>query len=663
MSNSSMSQSHMMKTTRRGRPFVKDTHDLFATLVVSLKLEQHRNFFKTYPNSFTTDEACSNLASLKFSQSNRSADPKDPSRIITTTTTTTFSMTRDMAKGICQHFLESHLIENATDLLATSFKDRGIYMITAKGLHILERFITKNGISGDHLLNIFASQPIAMKLLHLERRLGDDEIMVTRSVLEVLFRRFAGKEPNVAKVSEEELAQQYLQRWYSKPSEKSGGGEELDRGLGVPVRKMIGADKREEFHFTANNAMLWLLDFTTAVGMDEASEMAAQFVRYGLIALVSDKGRVKEGNVIASVRGGGAGGGTGAIMTEGEFRATEKAIYKFTPEGMLAGRWNAPGTNTTSGTPNSSKPNLTSVGSESRVPPVPSPSVRPSHASTHESEDPRASISDSVTTPHAGLDRERDHSKDSHTARLKQILDEPALRSLFREFLRSNFCEENLSFWLDVQDFKRRFSTTSSAVAAPGTGGGDGKGKAQKAQGHAAMDKHQGDLIAMAFVIYNTYLAPASPCELNIDHGLRGELISYMTQVTSDKDAGIKGHIDPIVGNALHASQLQTMVKLYERIQGYIFRLMATDSVPKFVKTDRFLTLARSLFDYNEQNEKELGGIISRATHLSIERGGTIGTLGPEDLLPSPTKAYLTISQAANEKEAALKERRAMGMH
>jgi hypothetical protein len=83
------------------------------------------------------------------------------------------------------------------------------------------------------------------------------------------------------------------------------------------------------------------------------------------------------------------------------------------------------------------------------------------------------------------------------------------------------------------------------------------------------------------------YLAPASPCELNIDHGLRGELISYMTQVTSDKDAGIKGHIEPGVGNALHASQLQTMVKLYERIQGYIFRLMATDSVPKFVKTDR----------------------------------------------------------------------------
>lgn len=31
----------------------------------------------------------------------------------------------------------------------------------------------------------------------------------------------------------------------------------------------------------------------------------------------------------------------------------------------------------------------------------------------------------------------------------------------------------------------------------------------------------------------------------------------------------------------MHASQLQTMLRMYERIQTYIFRLMATDSVPK----------------------------------------------------------------------------------
>ncbi len=48
--------------------------------------------------------------------------------------------------------------------------------------------------------------------------------------------------------------------------------------------------------------------------------------------------------------------------------------------------------------------------------------------------------------------------------------------------------------------------------------------------------------------------------------------------------------LDPVVAARwLHASQLQNLVRLYERIQGYIFRLMATDSVPKvcFV-LDRF---------------------------------------------------------------------------
>jgi hypothetical protein len=73
----SANTSHLMKTTRRGRPFVKvsadvsfevglrkaeeigiwlaqDTHDLFATLIVSLRLENHRSLFKVYPNSFST---------------------------------------------------------------------------------------------------------------------------------------------------------------------------------------------------------------------------------------------------------------------------------------------------------------------------------------------------------------------------------------------------------------------------------------------------------------------------------------------------------------------------------------------------------------------------------------------------------------------------------
>lgn len=173
---------------------------------------------------------------------------------------------------------------------------------------------------------------------------------------------------------------------------------------------------------------------------------------------------------------------------------------------------------------------------------------------------------------------EKKNSKESNTDRLRYILEEPGLRSLFREFLRGNFCEENLSFWLDVQDFKKKFNITSSAMAAtPVTRPGN-----RNTPGQAAMERHHESLINTAFVIYNTYLAPSSQCELNIDHGLRNELVKYLEEVvTSLTGKTFQGRVEPEQANAFNATQLQTMIRLYERIQTHVFRLMATDSVPK----------------------------------------------------------------------------------
>lgn len=174
---------------------------------------------------------------------------------------------------------------------------------------------------------------------------------------------------------------------------------------------------------------------------------------------------------------------------------------------------------------------------------------------------------------------EKKVAKESNTDRLRYILEEPALRSLFREFLRGNFCEENLSFWLDVQDFRRKFNITSSAVAATGSSNGP---RARNTPGQVAMERHHESLINTAFVIYNTYLAPSSQCELNIDHGLRNELAKYLEDVvTSLTGKAFQGRVEPEQANAFNATQLQTMIRLYERIQTHVFRLMATDSVPK----------------------------------------------------------------------------------
>jgi hypothetical protein len=195
----------------------------------------------------------------------------------------------------------------------------------------------------------------------------------------------------------------------------------------------------------------------------------------------------------------------------------------------------------------------------------------------------RISMAEKLKTEYHAGEKASKESK-SNSERLKHILEEPALRSLFREFLKGNFCEENLSFYLDVQDFKRRFSTTSSAAAAASDAGPSTTTKSGKnTPGQAAMEKHNEALITMAFVIYNTYLAPSSPLELNIDHGIRNDLVAYLNQVLTESTgkAFNVGRMETDQANAFSATQLQTMIRLYEKIQLQVFRLMAEDSVPK----------------------------------------------------------------------------------
>jgi GTPase-activating protein SST2 len=617
--NEPQASSHMMKTTKRGRPFLKDTLDLFATLIVSLQLTSHKQFFRTFSNSFSTDEAAQNLASLKFSQSNRGPDPREPSRVVTTTTTTTFSMTRDMAKAMSQHFMDARLIENAADPSSNLFKDRGIYILTPKGLHVLERFISKNGINSDHLQEVFVNQPICIKLLHLERRSADDEIIVTQSVITALFRRFVGRQPNYP--SQSNQTQDAFQRY----NERSKGVFLMD--VTERAQPLLGkSQQHHKYCFAAVTALEWLCDFTSVVGREEAAEMAAQFVRFGLITLVSDKRKNNDSAIIFTVRGS-APGGNSPVSQHGEFRCTAKAIYKITDEGRRVAHWDGSRPHGVHDSPNASSSNLSVERSSVDNP---EGGEKKSDAKIHR----RISMAEKLNASYQAA--EKKNPKESNTERLNYILEEPSLRSLFREFLRSNFCEENLSFWLDVQDFKRKFNITSSAVAVnppPRSG-------ARTTPGQAAMERHHESLISTAFVIYNTYLAPSSTCELNIDHGLRNELVKYLEDVvTGLTGKAFAGKVEPEQANAFNATQLQTMIRLYERIQVHVFRLMATDSVPKFIKTPKFLAMRNWVEDFDPTDDDVR--LLSSGPSQPPGLGGNEETGG----------AYITISQQASERE------------
>lgn len=202
-----------------------------------------------------------------------------------------------MAKAMSQHFMDARLIENAADPTSNIFKDRGVYVLTPKGLHVLERFITKNCMNYDHLQELYASQPICIKLLHLERRSLDDEIIVTQSVITALFRRFAGREPNY-------IVQDVAKDQFELYNERS-------RGIALSTgtsRDTTGRTTEIPFCFAAVTALEWLCDFTSVVGREEAAEMAAQFVRFGLIDLVSDKRKNNDSAIIFTVRGSAPSG-------------------------------------------------------------------------------------------------------------------------------------------------------------------------------------------------------------------------------------------------------------------------------------------------------------------------------------------------------------------
>jgi hypothetical protein len=130
-------------------------------------------------------------------------------------------------------------------------------------------------------------------------------------------------------------------------------------------------------------------------------------------------------------------------------------------------------------------------------------------------------------------------------------LNDAALRLLFRENLRDTHCEENLSFYLDVDEFLKSCKT---AIKNNSSTRNNGKGS-------GGLDSVK-ETMASAYGIYNAFLAPGSPCELNIDHLLRNQLATRMTKAVGQDAAMIES--------------LKEVTKLFEDAQISVFKLMAS---------------------------------------------------------------------------------------
>jgi hypothetical protein len=166
--------------------------------------------------------------------------------------------------------------------------------------------------------------------------------------------------------------------------------------------------------------------------------------------------------------------------------------------------------------------------------------------------------------------------RDSNNARLTHILQDPALRLLFREFLRYSLCEENLSFYLDVSEFTANYHKAEKT----GTFNKVDSVRETLAAAYGMYFKKVENfcfswsviLIFFSFLgLYNAFLAPGSPCELNIDHALRNSLASRMTKAVGDDESMYKS--------------LQEVVHLFELAQTSVFKLMSSVSFDSYTRS------------------------------------------------------------------------------
>ncbi|KAJ3568790.1 hypothetical protein NPX13_g6297 [Xylaria arbuscula] len=473
--------SRLLRMTDDDRPFTRDFKDLFSTLIVSLlPLSPHRVRLTRVEHTFLSEDAINNLGSLKFSQSNRMPDPKDPSRIVTTTTTTTFSMAKDMARSICQRFLDARFIESADGKLQAVYTMKGaVWQLTPKGVCVLDRFCSRNGIQQRQIGDLIAQG--SSHLCILERDPATDKLVMDRGTMEVVFRRLCGASGGLNIKSNVNAAD----------SDSLSDYRDGLTGVKMASERKVGG-KMYKDTFTGKGCSDWLMDCCTTVDRRETYEMASLFVEYELMEPIQVDRAYMATSPSAAI-----------------FQPTKNAIYQLTTRG---------------------KEILSGTG----------------RGRTSESEG-------------IGASRRPGVPKDSNTQRLDKILNDAALRLLFRENLRETHCEENLSFYLDVEEFVR------SCVGAIKS--------AQKNPTSTSMDGIK-EIMAQAYGIYNAFLAPGSPCELNIDHQLRSNLATRMTKAVGQDVAMI--------------DTLHEVMGLFEDAQNAVFKLMASDSVPKFLRNTKY---------------------------------------------------------------------------
>lgn len=617
----------MMKFTIDGRPYLKDIHDLFAALIVQIPLNTNRYLFRNYYNTFTSDDAIQALGNLRFSHTVRTPDPNDPTRQQKTTTTTTFNMAREMAKSLCQQFQNCRLMENAVDPHNRSFRDKGIWHLTPKGLCVLQDFCVRTEVDVSTLRKHFSHME-AIHLVRLDRNPDDDQLVLNRACVSIIFRVMMTSLPLDGELSSSGNASSVSVSTRSNSTPPSSTSSSVSSAtssstpsLSAPFAMSSSVSSGDSRVHMLGNYLLtlsksnrqsspknvktmrtvfssqmccdWLVDYNTISCREEAEAITQEFIKYGWIEYQDSKYNnlpLKVSKVAMFI-----------VTEKGKLIVAEPMKHHQHPQhpppiatSSISQRLMASAadktkisrsrSNTLSGKEEENEQatlrEMLSQDPESLLITTTTQQTVNDDSSLIDDFNSSTSLNNNSRPPSIALEQQAD-PKESNSARLKIILENAKLRSPFKDFLRANFCEENLDFWIDYNTLRRKCRNQSPALPS----------------------QNQKDLLEDAYDIWSTYLAPGSSCELNVEHSVCQEMARIVHSVVTIIPATYPGQGKPtILITASSASQsLRMMLKLFDRVNEHICRLMASDSVPKFVKTEKY----RKIIDMIEKSERK----------------------------------------------------------
>jgi len=147
------------------------------------------------------------------------------------------------------------------------------------------------------------------------------------------------------------------------------------------------------------------------------------------------------------------------------------------------------------------------------------------------------------------------HSSESQTGRLKDILSDSKGRDLFFQFLKSEHAEENLQFWIQVQDYNALSQVLDDD-----------------------------DLLSKAKLIFSQYVDSGSNMEVNLPDGIRQELIQRFQQATTET-----------IG-----------IDTFNKAQNSVLDMLSSDSYRRFLLSDWYQEYYQEILESSKELNKKL---------------------------------------------------------